>query len=384
MEPIVIEGKVPVYIYGREIEPEVMEQILRIKDLPFFKHRIVIMPDFHAGKGCVIGFTGYFDGVVVPNVVGVDIGCGVYAYPVGKLEKIDLQKLDAFIRGNIPLGLSSRTRNNARKLPLTRDERGFLKEMTVILEKRFGIELNEPMLQVATLGSGNHFIELGVDEEGSYYLTVHSGSRNLGLRVCVHFYKKAVEYTQKIMPHIHRDLSFLPIDKGGKDYVEAMKLAQRYADINRKVMMRLIIERFFNQSFDESKIIKSVHNYIDVERDCCVRKGAISAHRDERVVIPFNLVNGLIIGRGKGVRELNFSAPHGAGRKMSRRKAREVLSLEAFKEAVKKAGVYSSTVSFKTIDEAPMAYKKPEEILEFLPKTVAIEKFVRPVYNVKG
>ncbi len=384
MELLLIEGKVPIYVYGNDIETEVMEQLNRVKDLPFFKKQIVIMPDFHAGKGCVIGFTGYFNEVVIPNIVGVDIGCGVYTYPLGRLGKINLQKLDAFVKGNIPLGLTCRTKNNARKLSLSKEDRKFLKEMTAVLTKKFGIDLNEPLLQVGTLGSGNHFIELGVDDEENYYLTVHSGSRNLGLRVCVHFYKRAVEYTQKVMPHLHKDLSFLPLNKGGQDYMEAMKLAQRYADINRKMMLKLIIENFFRQEFNESKIIKSVHNYIDVERDYCVRKGAISAHKDEKVVIPFNLVYGLIIGRGKGVKKLNFSAPHGAGRKISRRKAREKLSFKEFKEVVMKAGVYSSTVSSKTIDEAPMAYKNPDEILEFLPQTVEIERFVRPIYNVKG
>ncbi|OMH40664.1 RtcB family protein [Desulfurobacterium indicum] len=379
-----IEGKIPIYVYGKNIVPEVMKQLNMIKDIPFFKKQIVIMPDFHAGKGCVIGFTGYFDEVVIPNIVGVDIGCGVYTYPLGRLERVNLQKLDAFVKGNIPLGLACRTKSNAKKIPLLKDEKKFLKEMTVILTKKYGIGLNEPLLQVGTLGSGNHFIELGMDDKGNYYLTVHSGSRNLGLRVCIYFHKKAVEYTQKIMPYLHKDLSFLPLNKGGRDYIEAMRLAQAYADINRKVMLRLIVESFFGQEFDESKVIKSVHNYIDVDRDYCVRKGAISAHKDEKVVIPFNLVYGLIIGRGKGVKKLNFSAPHGAGRKMSRRKARESLSLKDFKNVVKNARIYSSTVSARTIDESPMAYKDPDEILEFLPQTVEIERFVRPIYNVKG
>jgi len=391
MEPLVIDGKVPIYVYGKNLEPEVLAQIERIKDLPFFRDKIVIMPDCHAGKGCVIGFTGYFDDVVVPNIVGVDIGCGVYTYPLNlKVDpnnpkgEINLRKLDAFIKGNIPTGLTSRTKSNAKKLPLSKEDKDILSEIRSVLINAYRIDIQEPLLQVGTLGSGNHFLELGVDEGGRVYLTVHTGSRNLGLRVCNFFYRKAKEYSQRAMPKLPAELSFLPMKKGGRDYIKAMRLAQRYADLNRKVILRIIVEGFFKEEFDESKIIKSVHNYIDVDRDMCVRKGAISAHKGERVVIPFNLTTGLIIGRGKGVRELNFSAPHGAGRKVSRRKAKELFTVSDFKRAVEEAGVFSSTVSKETLDEAPFAYKDPREILEFLPKTVEIERFVKPIYNLKG
>ncbi|WP_456457139.1 RtcB family protein [Thermovibrio sp.] len=392
MEPQVIEGRVPIYIYAKELDPEVLAQIERIKDLPFFRDKIVIMPDCHAGKGCVIGFTGYFDDVVIPNIVGVDIGCGVYTYPLGiKVNKgnpgdsINLRKFDAFVKGNIPIGLTSRTKSSAKKLPLSKEDRELLKEIRSVLIDTYRIDLQEPLLQVGTLGSGNHFLELGCDvENGELYLTVHTGSRNLGLRVCNFFQNKAKEHTKKAMPYLPKDLSFLPLRKGGREYLRAMKLAQRYADLNRKTILKLIVEGFFKEEFKEEKLIKSVHNYIDLERDMCVRKGAISAHKDERVVIPFNLVDGLVIGRGKGKRELNFSAPHGAGRKLSRRKAKEVFTVREFKEVVEKAGVYSSTVSKDTLDEAPFAYKEPDQILEFLPKSVVVEKRIRPIYNLKG
>ncbi len=392
MEPIIIEGRIPIYIYAKEVEPEVKAQIDRIKDLPFFRDRIVIMPDCHAGKGCVIGFTGYFDEVVIPNIVGVDIGCGVYTYPLGTRvdkenpkEELNLPKFDAFVKGKIPTGLTSRTKSNAKKLPLSREDKELLTEIKSILINTYRIDLQEPILQVGTLGSGNHFLELGYDtESGELYLTVHSGSRNLGLRVCNHFQRKAKEYTKKRYSDIPSDLSFLPLNKGGKEYLRAMKLAQKYADLNRRMILKLIVEEFFRQEFVESKLIKSVHNYIDLDRDMCVRKGAISAHRDERVVIPFNLTTGLIIGRGKGVRELNFSAPHGAGRKLSRRKAKEMFSVSDFRKAVESAGVFSTTVNKDTLDEAPFAYKDPNEILEFLPKTIEIEKFIKPIYNLKG
>ncbi|MEO2083567.1 MAG: RtcB family protein [Desulfurobacteriaceae bacterium] len=391
IKPTVIEGRIPIYVYADEVEPEVKAQIERLKDLPFFRDKIVIMPDCHAGKGCVIGFTGYFDDVVIPNIVGVDIGCGVYTYPLGiKVDRenprndINLQKFDAFVKGRIPTGLTSRTKNQAKKLPLSKEDKELLCEIRSILIHTYRIDLQEPLLQVGTLGSGNHFLELGVDEEGWLYLTVHTGSRNLGLRVCNHFQKKAKEYTRKIMPNLPADLSFLPLNKGGREYLRAMKLAQRYADLNRRTILKIIIEEFFGQEFREENLIKSVHNYIDLERDMCVRKGAISAHRGEKVVIPFNLTTGLIIGRGKGIRELNFSAPHGAGRKLSRRKAKEQFSVEEFRKAVEEAGVFSTTVSRETLDEAPFAYKEPEKILKFLPQTVEIERFVKPIYNLKG
>ncbi len=391
MEPVVIEGKVPIYVYARDLEPEVLNQIEKIKDLPFFRKKIVIMPDCHVGKGCVIGFTGYFDDVVIPNIVGVDIGCGVYTYPLNiKINKenpeedIDLKRFDAFVKGKIPMGLTSRTKSNAKKLPLSKEDRELLSEIRSVLINTYGIDIQEPLLQVGTLGSGNHFLELGMDDEGWLYLTVHTGSRNLGLRVCNFFYNRAKEYTKKVMPNLPKELSFLPMRKGGKEYIRAMRLAQRYADLNRRVILKIIVEEFFKEEFKEERIIKSVHNYIDVDRDMCVRKGAISAHLGKRVVIPFNLTTGLIIGRGKGIKELNFSAPHGAGRKISRKKAKELFSVSEFKKAVEEAGVYSSTVSKETLDEAPFAYKDPKEILEFLPKTVEVEKFVKPIYNLKG
>ncbi len=391
IKPTVIEGRVPIYVYADEIEPEVKAQIERLKDLPFFRDKIVIMPDCHAGKGCVIGFTGYFDEVVIPNIVGVDIGCGVYTYPLGiKVDRenlqsdINLKKFDAFVKGRIPTGLTSRTKNQAKKLPLSKEDKELLSEIRSILINTYRIDLQEPLLQVGTLGSGNHFLELGIDEEGWLYLTVHTGSRNLGLRVCNHFQKKAKEYTRKIMPNLPADLSFLPLNKGGREYLRAMRLAQKYADLNRRTILKIIVEEFFRQEFKEEKLIKSVHNYIDLDRDMCVRKGAISAHRGEKVVIPFNLTTGLIIGRGKGIRELNFSAPHGAGRKLSRRKAKEQFSVEEFRKAVEEAGVFSTTVGRETLDEAPFAYKEPEKILKFLPQTVEIERFVKPIYNLKG
>jgi len=385
MEPIVIDGKTKIYIYAKELEPEVVQQINRIKDLPFFRDKIVIMPDCHAGKGCVIGFTGYFDDVVVPNIVGVDIGCGVYTYPLNKKkDEVELPKFDAFVKGNIPIGLTSRTASNAKKLPLSKEDKELLREIESVLIGTYKIDLQPPVLQVGTLGSGNHFLELGVDENDNLYLTVHSGSRNLGLRVCNHFQKLAKEYTSKKGLGIPQDLAFLPMKKGGRDYLRAMRLAQRYADLNRRMILKIIVENFFKEEFDESKLIKSVHNYIDLDRDMCVRKGAISAHKGGKVVIPFNLTTGLIIGEGKGNRELNCSAPHGAGRKVSRRKAKEQFSVEEFKKAVEEAGVYSTTVGKQTLDEAPFAYKDPKEILEFLPKTVEIKKFVKPIYNLKG
>ena len=392
MKPLVIEGRVPIYIYAYNLEPEVLNQIERIKDLPFFRDKIVIMPDCHAGKGCVIGFTGYFDEVVIPNIVGVDIGCGVYTYPLNlkvnpknPQEDIDFRALDKFIKKRIPLGLKSRNLSDAKNLPLSKKDQELLKEIRKVLIGTYKIpELQDPILQVGTLGSGNHFIELDIDNEGQVYLTVHSGSRNLGLKVCNYFQRKAWDYVLMKGEKLSKDLAYLPLSKGGKDYLKAMNLAQKYADLNRRMILKLIVEKFFGEYFDENKIIKSVHNYIDLDRDGCVRKGAISAYKGEKVVIPFNMKDGLILGEGLGNKELNFSAPHGAGRKVSRRKAKELFNVNEFKKIMQEAGIYSSTVNKKTLDEAPFAYKDPQEILEFLPKTVKVLKWLKPIYNIKG
>jgi tRNA-splicing ligase RtcB len=163
-----------------------------------------------------------------------------------------------------------------------------------------------------------------------------------------------------------------------------MGLAQKYADLNRRMILKLIVEKYFEEFFDENKIIKSVHNYIDLDRDECVRKGAISAYKGEKLVIPFNMKDGLILAEGLGNKELNFSAPHGAGRKISRRKAKELFNVNDFRKVMEEAGVYSSTVNKKTLDEAPFAYKDPNQILEFLPKTAKILKWLKPIYNIKG
>ncbi len=392
MKPLIIEGKVPIYIYAKDLEPEVLNQIERIKDLPFFRDKIVIMPDCHAGKGCVIGFTGYFNEVVIPNIVGVDIGCGVYTYPLNlkvnpenPQEDINFKELDKFIKKKIPLGLTSRNLSDAKNLPLSKKDKELLKELRQVLINTYKIpDLQDPILQVGTLGSGNHFIELDIDKDGRVYVTVHSGSRNLGLKVCNYFQRKAWEYVSSRGEKLPKDLAYLPLNKGGKDYLKAMGLAQKYADLNRRMILKLIVENYFEEFFDENKIIKSVHNYIDLDRDECVRKGAISAYKGEKLVIPFNMKDGLILAEGLGNKELNMSAPHGAGRKVSRKKAKEMFNVNDFKKVMKEAGVYSSTVNKKTLDEAPFAYKDPNQILEFLPKTAKILKWLKPIYNIKG
>ena len=392
MKPLIIEGKVPIYIYAKDLEPEVLNQIERIKDLPFFRDKIVIMPDCHAGKGCVIGFTGYFNEVVIPNIVGVDIGCGVYTYPLNlkvnpenPQEDINFKELDKFIKRKIPLGLTSRNLSDAKNLPLSKKDKELLKELRQVLINTYKIpDLQDPILQVGTLGSGNHFIELDIDKDGRVYVTVHSGSRNLGLKVCNYFQRKAWEYVSSRGEKLPKDLAYLPLNKGGKDYLKAMGLAQKYADLNRRMILKLIVENYFEEFFDENKIIKSVHNYIDLDRDECVRKGAISAYKGEKLVIPFNMKDGLILAEGLGNKELNMSAPHGAGRKVSRKKAKEMFNVNDFKKVMKEAGVYSSTVNKKTLDEAPFAYKDPNQILEFLPKTAKVLKWLKPIYNIKG
>ncbi len=385
MKPLVVEGKVPAYVYAKSVDEQTMQQIRILADTFLFRDKIVIMPDCHGGRGAVIGFTGYFNDVVVPNVVGVDIGCGVYAYKLSFKGEVDLKGLDKFIKANIPTGLTSRSEKSARKLPLSKQDKELLSEIESVIQGTYGVSLSvKPVYQLATLGSGNHFIELGKDDEGNLYLSVHTGSRNLGLKVCNHFQRLAKSYTKERFPEIPASLAFLPLRGEGRKYLRAMRLAQSYADLNRRLILKIIVEGFFKEDFNERSLIESVHNYIDLDRDMCVRKGAISAHKGQRVIIPLNLVKGSVIGVGVGNEKLNFSAPHGAGRKLPRKRAKRELSVSDFAKQVKEAGVYSSTISKDTLDEAPAAYKDPDEIIEFLPQVIKIEKFIKPIYNLKG
>jgi RNA-splicing ligase RtcB len=391
---------VDVKIFTENIEDVALQQVYRLASLPpFFDSKIRIMPDVHAGEGCVIGFTADLGEKVIPNIVGVDIGCGMRVIKF-KSEDLDLEKLDSVIKELIPSGKSVRENGEYDLTPLHCYHE--LKNVEH-LERSLG-----------TLGGGNHFIEIDVDEQGFYYLIVHSGSRNLGKQVALLYQKRAVDYIsgkhelpkvihEKIqelkeagqylkindeilrikeefrnkIPNMPNELCYLE-GEDRMEYLDDMKFCQQFALENRIQICALICKTMKWELIESFDVI---HNYISFV-DNIVRKGAISARKGEKVLIPLNMRDGCILGIGKGNEDWNFSAPHGAGRIMSRSAAKEMISLEEFEESMK--GIYSSSINNSTLDESPFVYKPAEEIVERIHDTVEITEILRPIYNFKA
>jgi tRNA-splicing ligase RtcB len=361
-------------IFIDEIEETTREQIQGFLNHPAFaRSYIAIMPDCHAGAGAVIGLTMKMNGYVIPNVVGVDIGCGILGANIGA-KAIDLPALDAFIKAEIPAGFRIHTK------PTTVADEEW---PTLLVETCEAIEYDPDRARrsLGTLGGGNHFIEVDEDESGEKWILVHSGSRNFGLSIANHYQRKAKDaMNQYFIGDEYKGLEFIPPGTGlDKEYLSAMTTAQNFARTNR----RTIVEKVLGYLGVESgKIIESVHNYI--AEDNIIRKGAISAYEGEPCIIPFNMRDGVAICRGKGSAKHNFSAPHGAGRTMSRKKAKETLSLESFQGGMAAAGVYTTTATKETLDEAPDAYKPMEFILRNIEETVEVVTMLKPIYNFKA
>ena len=391
-------------IFTNNIEQSAKEQIDLLLEQDAFKDcKVRIMPDVHAGAGCVIGFTGNLGDKVIPNIVGVDIGCGMLCVNLGK-EDLDLKELDEVIRKYIPSGMNVHEEAVAyfdfTQLYCYKQ----LKNVDGWLEKSLG-----------SLGGGNHFIEIDVDDENNKYLVIHTGSRNLGKQVAEIYQNKAIEYCsykkeleaekQNIIKtykeegrqrelqealievskkyegktKLPKDLCYLE-GKDREDYLHDMKLCQEFAYLNREWIYGEIIVRM-GLGLCVSDYFQCIHNYINFE-DNIVRKGSISARKGEKVIIPMNMRDGCIIGIGKGNEDWNYSAPHGAGRTMSRNIARQTLNMEDYKKSMD--GIYTTSVNEETIDEAPMVYKPMEEIIEHIKDTVEIEKIIKPIYNFKA
>jgi RNA-splicing ligase RtcB len=357
------------------IDEETVKQIYNFLNHPAFADsKIRIMPDTHAGKGSVIGFTMTMNNYIIPNVVGVDIGCGMLMHKLDAKE-IDFIKLDEFIKNEIPSGFSVQNQKGKDRVK---------KELYEVLLDIFEVtsikveQTVDAIASLGTLGGGNHFIE--IDKHGDdYYLVVHTGSRNFGLSICNYHQKKAKALMNEMfIGDAYKNLEFLPMDKGGNDYLKDMYTAQDYAIINRKLIVKRILKDFFKQEPDNS--IECVHNYIG--KDNIIRKGAISAQAGEKVIIPLNMRDGVIVGTGKGNADWNFSAPHGAGRILSRKKAKEELTIEEFKTSME--GIYTSCVNGDTLDESPMAYKDSQLIIDAIGETVDIDFIMKPVYNFKA
>ncbi len=367
-------------IFADEIEETAKNQIIQLVNHPISKNaHIRIMPDVHAGLGCVIGYTAYLGDMVIPNLIGVDIGCGVLAFCFKGLDlgKSDFVEIDNIIRKNIPSGtkvrgsFSKSVYEVSKRLGLDFDK--FEKKLERIAKKT-NQDINYVLNSIGTLGSGNHFIEIDKSDKNICFV-VHSGSRNFGLSIANYHQKKAKKVCRDNVP---KGMEYL-VGIDAKEYMEDMKTAQIFAKLNRYTILHTIIKEFVGSLNFET--IESVHNYINFD-DKIVRKGAISAHKGERVIIPLNMAEGVVVGIGKGNNDWNMSAPHGAGRLMSRKQAEKSLSLNEFKNSMK--SVFSTCVNKKTIDESPMAYKDKDYILNKLKENVDVLYIAKPIYNFKA
>lgn len=344
-----------VKIFAKTIEQEALTQIVELANYePYLDSKIRIMPDVHAGAGCTIGTTMTINNVVTPNLVGLDIGCGILVVELGKIE-LDLQKFDSVISRCVPSGFSTHDRPAEYF-----DFSG--------LRCAGKIDTERARLSIGTLGGGNHFIEVAQGSDDSKYLIIHTGSRKFGKDVCDYYQRLAGE----------EDLSSL-IGAEMWLYANDMQIAQKFAWENRECISRIILRE---AGIRESGVrFHTVHNYIDFgER--MLRKGAVSAKYGERLLIPINMRDGSLLCVGKGNDDWNCSAPHGAGRLMSRSKARKLLSLDDF--STQMSGIYTTSVGESTIDEAPDAYKSMEEIVSCISDTVDVVDILKPIYNFKA
>lgn len=356
-----------------EIEKTAEDQLKTISNLLIFKGtHIKVMPDTHAGNGCVIGFTMPLTNFVIPNLIGVDIGCGVSAYKLD-LEVIDLSKLDNFIRENIPYGFNINEKENIEQN----------RELYQEVAESLNLDKDKVLRSLGSLGGGNHFIEMGRGQDNKLWVFLHSGSRNFGLKIANHYQNLAKEFITTSPLEISKDLAYLltshrESSTHAASYIIDMRVAQQYASQNRSIMMNKIVKYLEVPVLDQ---IESVHNYISLE-DKIIRKGAVSANKGQKIVIPFNMRDGVLIAEGKGNLDWNNSAPHGAGRIFSRGDAKRNLKVEDFKEQMQ--GIFSTCVSKETLDESPMVYKPYLTILDSIKDTVEIKQIVKPIYNFKA
>lgn len=372
------------------VEQEAIGQIITICSQEMFKDsQIRVMPDCHLGKGCVVGFTARVKDRISPNLVGSDISCSVSAHKIDKKD-INFERLDAIIREHVPSGMSFRS--NISKMV---DRKFEAKIKSVVKEIGDMEDINRHLCSIGSLGGGNHFIEVDRDDD-SLWLLVHCGSRNFGQKICNFHQKKADKaYNEKLSVlragnrddrqsveslKLHPDFRYLE-DAALDKYIEHMVVAQEFAALNHQVIAHEICSRM-GWSIVES--IFTNHNYLEFlgKREMIIRKGAVSAKKNERLVIPLNMRDGTLICQGKGNSDWNFSAPHGAGRVLARSIAKKELTLEKFQEEMK--GIWTTSVCRGTLDESPMAYKDMGLIVDAIGETVDIVKRIVPVYNFKA
>ena len=398
-------------IFQSVIDEATENQVKTILDQPFVENETIrIMPDCHAGAGCVIGTTMTINnGKVCPNLVGVDIGCGMYLMKLEGIKKseIDFSALDSFIRKNIPSGL------NVRDNKIVSYDN--LKNLRCYRELKDGSRFEKA---IGTLGGGNHFLEINEGKDGTLYFVVHTGSRNLGKQVAEYYqnlanelcnndlasyfiekanlieqYKKEgrkteiqgalialkKKFSENKTEKVPKDLAYL---EGSylEDYLHDMDICQRYAHLNRETILRVVC-KFFNLDFDSIEKFETIHNYIDLNQKI-LRKGSIDASKGKKVLIPINMRDGSIIAIGKGNEDYNCSAPHGAGRLMSRNEARASIDLKAFEQSME--GIYTTCINEQTIDESAFAYKSIENVLPWIEGTCDVVEIIKPIYNFKA
>lgn len=380
-------------IFTDEIDNATRGQITALLDQESMKEtKIRIMPDCHAGAGCVIGTTMTIKDKLIPNLVGVDIGCGMYAIKL-KEKRIDLPKLDSTIRKYIPFGFN---------IYITKAQ------YFDIYNIKAPINIDNALRSIGTLGGGNHFIEIDRDSDNHLWLVIHTGSRHAGLEVCNYYQNLAYknlkdnkelrnelieklksegrekeissalkEFSKENPTDIPKMLAYCEGDLFN-DYIHDMRIMQDYADTNRRTIAKIIMKKMKLHPIHE---IMTRHNYIDID-NMILRKGSISAQKDEEVIIPMNMRDGSLICKGKGNPDWNYSAPHGAGRLMSRTEAKESISMNDYKKSMN--GIYSSCISKGTIDESAFAYKPMQSIIDNIKDTVEIIDIIKPIYNFKA
>ena len=363
-------------IYADTIEEGVICQVQQVLNHPIFKDcKIRIMPDVHVGKGCTIGFTSEMpkNGEVIPNLIGVDQSCSMTAIRLKECDtNRDYLKLDKVIQNNVPFGTGGR-REFLHKWSKTNAEltEGIQKGCKDILKE----DPEDHFLKLGTTGSGNHFVSLEKGQTG-LYLIIHSGSRNFGNRLAIEFQKRAIE-KNCYGNGVEKELSYLD-GKDAEEYLYYAKICNLYSLVSHNIVVDEILS---NMGWKEEERIRTVHNYINLD-DMIIRKGAISCNKDEKVIIPINMAYGTFLALGKGNADWNNSGPHGAGRVLSRSKAKQTLNMEDYKESMK--GIHSCCISTGTLDEAPMAYKNGDEIKNLIEPTAEIYDHLIPVYNYKA
>ena len=411
-DPVVVLGKyTEAEIYATLIENEALEQIKTLCDAPFVEgEKIAIMPDAHAGTGCVIGYTQTIGNKkVCPSLVGVDLFCGMLTVKLGKLD-VNLPRFDDVVHEKIPAGMSV---HENRIVHFSR-----LQELKCYHKLKDTKRLE---CSIGSLGGGNHFIELDRASDGTVYLVIHTGSRNLGKQIAEYWQKHAdeivnhnmdeyyrqrdkiiatykaegrrseiqtalknlkAEYQKQNLNVVDKDLAWLE-GQDSEDYLHDCRIAGEFAHLNRMTIADQIIKGYFGKeySINNFEYFETIHNYIDLN-DMMIRKGAISAHKGEKVIIPISMKDGALICIGKGNPNYNMSAPHGAGRRMGRRVADETLSVDEFKRQME--GIYSTSVNKTTLDESPMAYKGLDDILPMLEATCTVLEHIKPIYSFKA